>query len=306
MKLKIPSYFRRKDPGMERAQHLRRALKGIIIVSPLVWILVNALILSMAFMLMPDRMIMPKSVELFQIFLMLNGWFWAGMMFTYLLRDQSRKIITPNISASLGKDDGFLSYAPPMIKDSKMVEPQFTLRTAGGFDAMHVNSYGKTIFIYPTKYEVTLPKGGIAVYAWLRACTIDQIAENARVALQREGVAQGIFVDPNTEVWFSRTIFDVGRMAPNREDLAWDLASDEMISEINRLKAIVQEKDFQIESYELGRSRRAFMERPANEDFRSQYQRPSQSVGERSMDLLGTENEGLSSDYERRKRWKYP
>lgn len=297
--------FRRHKLRTKEAQ-LKRALKGIIVVSPLIWLFINVMLLTIAFLLLPPQLIMSRIVELFQIFIMMNGWFWAGLMFTYLLRDQSHKFISPTFSCSLGRNDGFLTYAPPMIKDNQVIEPQFTIRTGSGFEAMNLYSAGKIIMIYPTKYETHLLSGGISCYSWLRACTVDQIPENARIALVREGVAHGVFADPNTEVWFSRTVFDVGRMAPNREDLAWDVGRDELIAEINRLKAIVQEKDFQIESYELGRSRQAFMLRPEDANFKTHYQTPSRSVGDRARELYEGQEEGFMSEAERRRRWKYP
>ncbi len=264
---------------------LQKSLKGVIVVSPLLWLVLNVAILSLLFMLLPKAMIIGRFTMLFLVALIINGWFWAGLLSTYLFRDASHKFMSPNITASLGEKDGFITYAPEVRHGNKIIEPQYTIRVISGFSAYGIHTRGRIIVAYPTLYETIFPGSGVNCYAWLRACSIEQVAENVRIALVREGAAHGVYTSASDEIWFTRTQFDIGETAPNRVDMAWDLALDEKQKQINQLKSIVQEKDYQIESYELSRSRSAFAMRPADEDFRNKYHDPPESVADRSKRL---------------------
>lgn len=270
---------------------MTKSLKGIIVVSPLIWILVNVVILGVLFFILPDSMIIGKGAMLFLMALIVNGWFWAALLSTYLFRDASHKFIAPNINASLGEHDGFITIAPEIRKDGKIIEPEYVIRVLAGFSAYGIHTKGHVIVAYPSQYEHVFPDSGVICYAWLRCCTVDQVAENVRIALVREGVAHGIFVNPNDEIWFGRTLFDVGERAPDKVEVAWDVARDELMLEINRLKAIVQEKDYQIEAYEKARSLEAYRRSPADIDFRTKYQQPPETVAERGRRLYGYEEE---------------
>jgi len=280
-----------KSKQKNKATTLQRSLKGVIVVSPIIWILINVAILGFMFLILPNRMIIGKGTMLFMMALMINGWFWAALLSTYLFRDASHKFIAPNINASLGEHDGFITYAPELRREGKIIEPEYIIRVLSGFSAYGIHTKGRVITAYPAQYEHIFPDSGVICYSWLRCCTIDQVAETVRTALVREGVAHGIYIDPNDEIWFGRTMFNIGELSPDKVDVSWDIARDELIQEINRLKSIVQEKDYQIESYEVSRSRQAHLQRPADADFRSKYQQPPESVAERGRRLYGDEEE---------------
>jgi hypothetical protein len=292
------SWKKKLIPDKRKVSGLQKSLKGIIVVSPLLWLIINVAILAMLFLLLPKEMIIGRFAMLFIMALVINGWFWAGLLSSYLFRDASHKFMAPNVTASLGKDDGFITHAPEIRVDGKIIEPQYTIRAISGFAAYGIHTKGRIIVAYPTEYETIFPGAGVNSYAWLRSCSIDQVAENVRIALVREGAAHGIYTSPRDEIWFSRTVFNIGDIAPNRLDIAWDLAVDEKQREINRLKAIVQEKDYQIESYELARSREAYKLRPASDDFRDRYHEPPESMAERSKRLYPDPDD----EYENRRR----
>lgn len=290
------SIFKRKRKN--KVSSIEKSLQGIIVVSPLIWVLVNLSILGMMFLLLPNEMIIGKGAMLFIIAIMINGWFWAALLSSYLFRDASHKFVAPNINASLGEHDGFITIAPEVRKEGKILEPEFIIRVISGFSAYGIHTKGRVIVAYPSQYEHVFPDSGILCYTWLRCCTIEQVADTVRNALVREGVAHGIFINPDDQIWFGRTLFDIGEASPDKVEVSWDSARDELMEQINRLKSIVQEKDYQIESYELSRSREAHLLRPVDEDFRNKYQQPPESVAERARKMYSDEE-----DTDRRKRF---
>lgn len=284
---------------------LTKTITGIIVVSPLLLLLFNLLTLGLLWLLLPHRMTMDRWVMVFVFGIAINGWFLAGVLFTYFFRDQSDKFVCPTFSCSLGENQGFITYIPPIIKEGKIIEPQYTARALGGFSfGRHggIHTMGRVIAVYPTKYEIYLSGGGIACYSWLRSCKVDQVARNVRDMLVRVGAAEGIFVDADTDIWFSRTVMDVGEMIPDPEKIAWDTALDEHIAEVNRLKGLVGEKNYQVESYTLADSLRAARERPADTDFREKYHEPPESVAERTGRIYESERDREAAK-KRRQQW---
>ena len=273
---------------------LTKSIQGIIIVSPILWLVINILFLSMAFLLLPKMMIVPRWLMLLLLALIINGWFWAALLFTYLFRDQSHKFIAPNISASLGEEDGFITYAP-MIPDEKgaIIEPQFTVRAVSGFSAFNFHIRGRVLTAYPTAYETYFPEGGFTTHTWLRCCSIDQVAENVRIAIVREGAAHGVFITPNDEIWFGRTFFNSGEKTPNRIDIAFDVALDEKQKLISDLRAQIGELSYQVQKYTQRASLDAYKASPASPSFREQYNRPPESIDERTRRLWGQAQEEL-------------
>ena len=291
------SLFKRNK---NKANSIEKSLQGVIVVSPLIWILINVSMLLMFFLILPKEMMISKLGMLFLLMALINGWFWAALLSSYLFRDASHKFVAPNINASLGEHDGFLTIAPEVRENGKIVEPEFIIRVISGFSAYGIHTKGRVIVAYPTQYEHIFPDSGIICYTWLRCCTIEQVAETVRNALVREGVAHGIYLHPNDQIWFGRTLFNIGESSPDKVDVKWDVGKDALMAEINRLKSIGQEKDYQIESYELARSREAHLLRPAEADFRTKYQTPPDSVAERSRKMYSDEE-----DYESNKRRRF-
>ena len=261
---------------------LSKAVRGIIVISPMLWLLINLLVLILCILIMPDAMIVTKVGMIMIILGVINGWFWAMLLMTYLFRDASHKFIAPGLSAPLGVNDGFLGYVP---EDTKTGEPQYTIRALSGFAAYGVHLKGRVLCIYPTKYERRVPAGGIVANFWPRACQIDELPEGVRTVLTKESVAIGVYSDPNELIWFGRAPFLPDQVQTEKDAWHWDGLVNSMNKEINRLKAIVQEKDFQIESYELSRSREAFKLRPADSNFREMYNQPPESIDEKTRRL---------------------
>ncbi len=282
---------------------LEKSMMGIIVVSPMLWLVMNFVLLFMAWLVMPPKMIFPRYLVLLLFALIINGWFWAGLLMTYLFRDQSNKFISPNFSASLGEEDGFVTYSPAIIDENgKIHEPEYVLRAASGFSAFGLHTKGRVLMAYPRAYESHFPGGGVVSHTWLRCCTIDQVAENVRVSLTREGAAGNVFLSANDEIWFGRTLFNNGEKTPDKIDYAFDVYIDSLMAEINRLKSLVGEKDFQTMKYEQKRSLDAFKAGPANRDFRTDYLSPPETVDEKTKRLYGQANEELE---ERRRRNSY-
>lgn len=282
---------------------LEKSMMGVIVVSPLLWLVLNFVLLFMAWLMMPKRMIFPRYLVLMLFALILNGWFWAGPLMTYLFRDQSHKFMAPNISASLGEEDGFITYAPAMIDENgNILEAEYVLRAVSGFSAFGLHTRGRVLMAYPRAYETYFPGGGITCHTWLRNCRIDQVAENVRISLTREGAAGNVFLSANDEIWFGRTYFNVGDKVPDKIDYAFDVYIDSLMAEINRLKSHLGEKDFQTMKYEQRRSLEAHKAGPANRDFRTDYLSPPETVDEKTKRLYGQANEEIE---ERRRRGSY-
>jgi hypothetical protein len=281
---------------------LEKSLRGIIVVSPILWLLINIMVLGLAILLMPSAMIVSNLLMVFLFALIINGWFWAGLLTTYLFRDQSKKFECPNFSAPLGEKDGFVTYVPAQIEKGKIIEPQYIIRRIGGFSAFGLHTKGNVIVAYPAEYEKNMLAGGIVCFCWLRSCSIDQVAENVRNSIVREGVLSDLFT-ASTDIRFSRTIYIPGQQVPEETHIAWDVGRDAYIAEINRLKAMTQEKDYQLESYETSRSREAFKLRPADDGFREKYNVPPESVDEKTRRLYQQADEEL--DERRRRRRSY-
>lgn len=283
---------------------LTKSIQGVIVASPMLWLIINFLFLLMAYLLLPKMMIVPRWLMLLLIALILNGWFWAALLFTYLFRDQSHKFIAPNISASLGEEDGFITYAP-MIPNEKgdIIEPQFTIRALSGFSAFSFHIRGRVLSAYPTAYETYFPEGGWSVHAWLRCTSIDQVAENVRIALVREGAAHGVFLTPNDEIWFTRTFFNSGDKVPNKTDIALDVNLDEKQKLIADLRAQIGELSYQVQKYTQRASMEAFKASPSSPSFREQYNRPPESIDERTQRIMGKAQEELDERDRRRGRY---
>lgn len=282
---------------------LEKSMMGIIVVSPLLWLVMNFVLLFLAWLMMPKNMIIPRYLMLLLFALILNGWFWAGLLMTYLFRDQSNKFMAPGISASLGEEDGMISYAPAHIDEKgNILEPEYVIRALSGFSAFGLHTKGRVLAIYPRQYEVYFVGGGVACYTWLRSCTIDQVAENVRVALTREGAAGSVFVSANDEIWFGRTYYNIGEKVPDKIDYAFDVYIDSLMAEIHRLKSNIGEKDFQGMKYEQRRSLEAHKAGPANRDYRTDYLSPPETVDEKTRRLYGQANEEIE---ERKRRSSY-
>jgi hypothetical protein len=283
---------------------LEKSMMGVIVVSPMLWLVINFLVLFMAWLMLPHKMIVPRYLMLLLLALIINGWFWAGLLMTYLFRDQSNKFLAPNISASLGEEDGFITYAPALINEAgKILEPEYVLRAVSGFSAFGLHTKGRVLMAYPRAYETYFPGGGISCHTWLRCCRVDQVAENVRVSLTREGAAGSVFTSANEEIWFGRTYFNVGEKVPDKIDYAFDVYMDTLMAEINRLKQLVGEKDFQTMKYEQRRSLDAFKAGPANRDFRNDYMSPPESVDEKTARLYGQAKEEIEARERRRNQY---
>ncbi len=291
--------FKKKKQGTK----LDKAMMGIIVVSPMLWFVMNFVLLFMAWLMMPPRMIFPRWLVLLLFALILNGWFWAGLLMTYLFRDQSNKFLAPNMSASLGEEDGFITYAPAMVDEKgNILEPEYVLRALSGFSAFGLHTKGRVLVVYPRAYETYFPGGGVSCHTWLRSCTIDQLAENVRVSLTREGAAGNVYLSANDEIWFGRTYYNVGEKVPDKIDYAFDIYIDSLMAEINRLKSMVGEKDFQTMKYEQRKSLDAFRSGPANRDFKNDYLSPPDTVDEKTKRLYGDAEQELQ---ERNRRGRY-
>ncbi len=289
--------FRRK-----KKKTLTKKIQGFTRISPLVILALNLLVIGTLWLLLPERLTAPRWVMLFICGLALNGWLMWGIFFTYYLRDQSDRFLSPVFNAPLGERQGFLTVVPPIIKEGKMIEPEYTIRAVGGFEAMFIYMPGKVITAYPTKYEVHMAAGGIACYCWLRSCKIDQVAPNVRNWLVRVGASKGIYIDGDTEIWFARSIFDVGETVPDAEKNYWDYAMEEKDAEIQYLKGQRGEYKYQVESNIMGDSLEAAKRRPADEDFRTRYNEPPETVAERASRETDYEDQ-RKRDRERRTQW---
>jgi hypothetical protein len=293
------SIWSRKKKRKSKKKGIAKKLQGIIIISPWLMIVFNAIMMLLFYLILPKEAIIARWGLLFILMLVLNGWFLCGLLITYLFRDQSQKFICPTFNAPLGEDEGFVTIVPPIYdKNGKMIEPEYVIRAVGGFEALYVYSRGKVLVAYPRSYEIQMGKGGIVTHCWLRLTTVDRVAKNVRDALVLQGVAEHQFQDGNTEIWFGRTVYNVGEAVPNQELIHYDSLMDEREGEINRLKAIVGEKDYQVERYEQGKSLEAYRSGPADEDFRERYNRPAETVRERSAKTYEDDQEAR----ERRRR----
>lgn len=295
-------FNRKKKTGVPG---LMNTFQHIFIMSPLFLVGINLIIMIPLYLMAPGQLKLAKWGFMILIFATVNGWIVGGILFSYVFRDQSHKFQCPVFSCSLGERLGLLNYVPPYIKIidgiKHLLEPQFTIRRLGGFSAMGIHIGGKVLSIYPTKYEVIFPGGGVQCYCWLRETHVDELPKNVRDMLVRVGTAHGIFVTGHTTVWFSRSIYDVGEMIPEPELWDKDTLCDELNAEINRLKGLKGHLEFQEEQSAISKSLNARRETAGAEDFLSDYHEPTSGAGERAQGMTRAEIE----DYDRKRKRGY-
>jgi hypothetical protein len=226
---------------------LQKNMRRVIVVSPLLWIFINVLFLGMAYLLLPDEMYISKPGMMFAIALIINGWFFAGLLLTYLFRDGSHKFISVNLSTSLGMDDGFAGYIPPQKIGSSMIEPQYTCRILGGFMSRlyGIHTQGRTLAFYPTEHEMFFPGGGYAVNCQMSATLIAQLPAAIRLWIKKQGGSFNIYRE-GTEVYFARLPYYTHPTERQKYEINLDLALQERDLRIDGLESRIKEQEMQI------------------------------------------------------------
>jgi hypothetical protein len=252
-----------------KTAHLQRNMKGIIVISPWLWLAINGLVLGMVFLIYGDQTYLRVWEIMGLIFGALNGWLAFVEFFPFLLRHNSHKMVCANISTSLGEEDGDPKIIPPVMENGKEIRIPLVCRNGAGFNTEHydVHHVGKVPYIYPLKAEIKYPGGGISSNAWVRPTPVKDLPKHVKEYLENHG-EDSFRVKPDTEIWFTEeTFYDINPMDRQRIDVDLDMRKIELENKSRDLQSVIDAQAYKLktlakENNDLEMAGRMFGQRP--------------------------------------------
>lgn len=245
------------------------------------WLLFTCFPIILILWFLRQDIMLSKLGIMILAFAIINGWFWFTLLMTYVLRDESHKIISANMHSPLGMDDGDPRLIPPLIKNGEVIEPQYVLRTIAGINILNrgIHTAGRVLAIYPYACETRYPGGGVVCNCNLRAVIIEELPEHIQDFLQKEAAAIGVF-KANEEIWFAMTPYYANPTERERFDMELEGKIIELNTEISRLKNVKEEQGFQY-ILSIKKKTKAMQGDGVTEDV-SQYHQPSENIFDQS------------------------